>query len=149
MGQQAVSLCQNLGYFSAGTIEFLVDENKHFYFLEMNTRLQVEHPVTECITGIDLVQQMIKIAKGYKLNIKQEEITINGWALESRVYAEDPYKYFGLPCTGMLNYIQIKASESLQNYLLYINFHFKEFKNNYLIWVIFQNLLYLLCCLKV
>lgn len=102
MGEQAVRLCQKLGYHSAGTVEFLVDENKNFYFLEMNTRLQVEHPITECITGVDLVHQMIRVAKGYKLNIKQSDIKINGWAIESRVYAEDPYKHFGLPSIGRL-----------------------------------------------
>ncbi|XP_019878173.1 propionyl-CoA carboxylase alpha chain, mitochondrial-like [Aethina tumida] len=103
MGQQAVNLCKQLGYSSAGTVEFLVDENRNFYFLEMNTRLQVEHPITECITGVDLVQQMIRVAKGHKLNIKQEDVKINGWAIESRVYAEDPYKSFGLPSIGRLH----------------------------------------------
>lgn len=102
MGDQAVTLCKKLGYSSAGTVEFLVDEQRNFYFLEMNTRLQVEHPITECITGVDLVHQMIRVAKGYKLNIKQEDIKINGWAIESRVYAEDPYKNFGLPSIGRL-----------------------------------------------
>lgn len=85
MGEQAVKLCKELGYYSAGTVEFLVDENRNFYFLEMNTRLQVEHPITECITGIDLVQQMIRIAKGHTLNIKQEDVKIEGWAIENRV----------------------------------------------------------------
>lgn len=85
MGEQAVKLCKELGYYSAGTVEFLVDENRNFYFLEMNTRLQVEHPITECITGIDLVQQMIRIAKGHTLNIKQEDVKIKGWAIENRV----------------------------------------------------------------
>lgn len=85
MGEQAVKLCKELGYYSAGTVEFLVDENRNFYFLEMNTRLQVEHPITECITGIDLVQQMIRIAKGHILNIKQEDVKIKGWAIENRV----------------------------------------------------------------
>ncbi|XP_044751477.1 propionyl-CoA carboxylase alpha chain, mitochondrial-like [Coccinella septempunctata] len=102
MGEQAVRLCKELGYYSAGTVEFLVDENRNFYFLEMNTRLQVEHPITECITGVDLVQQMLRIAKGHKLNIKQEDVKINGWAIENRVYAEDPYKNFGLPSVGRL-----------------------------------------------
>lgn len=102
MGEQAVKLCKKLGYSSAGTVEFLVDEKKNFYFLEMNTRLQVEHPITECITGVDLVHQMIRVAKGYSLNIKQSDVKINGWAIESRVYAEDPYKNFGLPSIGRL-----------------------------------------------
>ncbi|XP_016095348.1 propionyl-CoA carboxylase alpha chain, mitochondrial-like [Sinocyclocheilus grahami] len=88
MGEQAVSLAKAVKYSSAGTVEFLVDTKKNFYFLEMNTRLQVEHPITECITGLDLVQQMILIAKGYKLQQKQSDIPINGWAIESRVYAE-------------------------------------------------------------
>ncbi|KAF7689472.1 propionyl-CoA carboxylase alpha chain, mitochondrial [Silurus meridionalis] len=103
MGEQAVSLAKAVKYSSAGTVEFLVDSQKNFYFLEMNTRLQVEHPITECITGLDLVQQMILVAKGYKLQHKQEDIPINGWAFESRVYAEDPYKSFGLPSIGRLS----------------------------------------------
>ncbi|XP_017775092.1 PREDICTED: propionyl-CoA carboxylase alpha chain, mitochondrial-like [Nicrophorus vespilloides] len=102
MGMQAVSLCKKIGYHSAGTVEFLVDQNRNFYFLEMNTRLQVEHPITECITGIDLVEQMLRIAKGNELKLKQDEIKIDGWAIESRIYAEDPYKNFGLPSTGKL-----------------------------------------------
>ncbi|XP_055924912.1 propionyl-CoA carboxylase alpha chain, mitochondrial-like [Argiope bruennichi] len=102
MGEQAVSLAKAVGYDSAGTVEFLVDSKKNFYFLEMNTRLQVEHPITECITGVDLVQQMIRVAKGHKLKIKQSDVGINGWAIESRVYAEDPYKNFGLPSVGRL-----------------------------------------------
>ncbi|XP_067007464.2 propionyl-CoA carboxylase alpha chain, mitochondrial isoform X2 [Anabrus simplex] len=103
MGLQAVSLCKRLGYYSAGTVEFLVDSKRSFYFLEMNTRLQVEHPITECITGIDLVHQMIRIAKGHPLKHKQKDIPIHGWAIESRVYAEDPYKNFGLPSIGRLH----------------------------------------------
>ncbi|XP_026100461.1 propionyl-CoA carboxylase alpha chain, mitochondrial-like isoform X1 [Carassius auratus] len=106
MGEQAVSLAKAVKYSSAGTVEFLVDSKKNFYFLEMNTRLQVEHPITECITGLDLVQQMIRIAKGYKLQQTQSDIPINGWAIESRVYAEDPYKSFGLPSIGRLSQYQ-------------------------------------------
>uniref|UniRef100_A0A8C2HXG0 Propionyl-CoA carboxylase subunit alpha n=1 Tax=Cyprinus carpio TaxID=7962 RepID=A0A8C2HXG0_CYPCA len=106
MGEQAVSLAKAVKYSSAGTVEFLVDSKKNFYFLEMNTRLQVEHPITECITGLDLVQQMISIAMGYKLQHKQSDIPINGWAIESRVYAEDPYKSFGLPSIGRLSQYQ-------------------------------------------
>lgn len=102
MGEQAKALALAVGYDSAGTVEFLVDSQKNFYFLEMNTRLQVEHPITECITGIDIVHQMIRAAKGHKLNLKQDDIPIHGWAIESRVYAEDPYKYFGLPSIGRL-----------------------------------------------
>uniref|UniRef100_F7HD53 Propionyl-CoA carboxylase alpha chain, mitochondrial n=1 Tax=Macaca mulatta TaxID=9544 RepID=F7HD53_MACMU len=88
MGEQAVALARAVKYSSAGTVEFLVDSKKNFYFLEMNTRLQVEHPVTECITGLDLVQEMIRVAKGYPLRHKQADIPINGWAVECRVYAE-------------------------------------------------------------
>ncbi|XP_041646249.1 propionyl-CoA carboxylase alpha chain, mitochondrial [Cheilinus undulatus] len=106
MGEQAVQLAKAVQYSSAGTVEFLVDSRKNFYFLEMNTRLQVEHPITECITGLDLVEQMIRVAKGYRLQHKQEDIPINGWAIESRVYAEDPYKSFGLPSIGRLSQYQ-------------------------------------------
>ncbi len=101
MGKQAIKLSQKVGYSSAGTVEFIVDKDKNFYFLEMNTRLQVEHPVTELITGIDLVEQMINIASGKKLEIKQEDIKLNGSAIESRIYAENPYKNF-LPSIGRL-----------------------------------------------
>ncbi|XP_032779353.2 propionyl-CoA carboxylase alpha chain, mitochondrial [Daphnia magna] len=103
MGQQAVSLAKKIGYSSAGTVEFLVDSQKNFYFLEMNTRLQVEHPITEMITGIDLVHQMIRIAKGHRLNLKQSDVPLKGWAIECRVYAEDPFKNFGLPSIGRLD----------------------------------------------
>nr|KAF6369986.1 propionyl-CoA carboxylase subunit alpha [Myotis myotis] len=106
MGEQAVALAKAVKYSSAGTVEFLVDSKKNFYFLEMNTRLQVEHPVTECITGLDLVQEMIRVAKGYPLRHKQADIPINGWAVECRVYAEDPYKSFGLPSIGRLSQYQ-------------------------------------------
>lgn len=106
MGEQAVSLAKNIGYSSAGTVEFLVDSQKNFYFLEMNTRLQVEHPITECITGVDLVHQMIRVAKGHPLKLKQSDIPIRGWAIESRVYAEDPFKNFGLPSIGRLSKYQ-------------------------------------------
>ncbi|KFO74498.1 hypothetical protein N303_02891, partial [Cuculus canorus] len=106
MGEQAVALAKAVKYSSAGTVEFLVDSSKNFYFLEMNTRLQVEHPVTECITGLDLVQEMIRVAKGYPLRHKQADIPINGWAVECRVYAEDPYKSFGLPSIGRLSQYQ-------------------------------------------
>jgi len=101
MGEQAVALAKAVGYDSAGTVEFVAGQDKSFYFLEMNTRLQVEHPVTELITGIDLVEQMIRVAAGEKLPIKQSDVKFNGWAVESRVYAEDPYRNF-LPSTGRL-----------------------------------------------
>lgn len=106
MGEQAVQLAKAVKYSSAGTVEFLVDSKKNFYFLEMNTRLQVEHPITECITGLDLVEQMIRVSKGYRLQHEQKDIPINGWAIESRVYAEDPYKAFGLPSIGRLSQYQ-------------------------------------------
>ena len=101
MGEQACALAKAVGYTSAGTVEFIVDGNRNFYFLEMNTRLQVEHPVTELITGVDLVEQMIRVANGEALPFKQEDLKINGWAMESRLYAEDPYRNF-LPSIGRL-----------------------------------------------
>ncbi|MGB3539361.1 MAG: acetyl/propionyl/methylcrotonyl-CoA carboxylase subunit alpha [Mesorhizobium sp.] len=101
MGEQAVALAKAVDYQSAGTVEFIVDAQKNFYFLEMNTRLQVEHPVTELVTGIDLVEQMIRVAAGEKLAIKQSDVKLNGWAVESRLYAEDPYRNF-LPSIGRL-----------------------------------------------
>ena len=102
MGAQAVALSRAVDYCSAGTVEFIVDGDRNFYFLEMNTRLQVEHPVTELITGLDLVEQMIRVADGEALQIKQEDVELNGWAIESRIYAEDPYRGF-LPSTGRLS----------------------------------------------
>jgi len=101
MGMQACALAKAVGYTSAGTVEFIVDGNRNFFFLEMNTRLQVEHPVTELITGIDLVEQMIRVANGEALPFRQEDLKINGWAMESRLYAEDPYRNF-LPSIGRL-----------------------------------------------
>ncbi|MDP7149584.1 MAG: acetyl/propionyl/methylcrotonyl-CoA carboxylase subunit alpha [Paracoccaceae bacterium] len=101
MGEQSVALAKAVGYTSAGTVEFIVDGDKNFYFLEMNTRLQVEHPVTELITGVDLVEQMIRVANGEPLSITQDDVGINGWAIENRVYAEDPYRNF-LPSIGRL-----------------------------------------------
>jgi propionyl-CoA carboxylase alpha chain len=105
MGEQAVALARAVGYYSAGTVELIVSgadtTGESFYFLEMNTRLQVEHPVTEEITGLDLVEQMIRVAAGEPLPLKQEDVKLNGWAVETRVYAEDPYRNF-LPSTGRL-----------------------------------------------
>ncbi len=101
MGRQAVKLCKAVNYSSAGTVEFIVDKDRNFFFLEMNTRLQVEHPVTEYVTGIDLVEQMVNIAAGKALSLKQSEITFEGWAIEARLYAEDPSRSF-LPSTGRL-----------------------------------------------
>jgi len=101
MGEQAVALAQSVNYQSAGTVEFIVDANRNFYFLEMNTRLQVEHPVTEMVTGLDLVEAMIRIAAGERLALSQADVRLNGWAIEARVYAEDPFRNF-LPSTGRL-----------------------------------------------
>jgi propionyl-CoA carboxylase alpha chain len=101
MGEAAVMVAKSCNYRSTGTVEFLLDEQLNFYFLEMNTRLQVEHPVTEMITGIDLVEEQINIARGEKLRFQQNDLTINGHALEVRVYAEDPLHDF-LPATGTL-----------------------------------------------
>ena len=101
MGEQAVALAKAVGYDSAGTVEFVAGQDRSFYFLEMNTRLQVEHPVTELVTGIDLVEQMIRIAAGEPLKLKQGDIKLSGWAVESRIYAEDPYRNFA-PSVGRL-----------------------------------------------
>src|SRR6185436_14651606 len=101
MGEQAVALAKAVGYDSAGTVEFVAGQDKSFFFLEMNTRLQVEHPVTELVTSIDLVELMIRVAAGEKLPFKQSDVKLKGWAVESRVYAEDPYRNF-LPSTGRL-----------------------------------------------
>jgi propionyl-CoA carboxylase alpha chain len=101
MGEQSVALANAVDYQSAGTVEFIVDKHRNFYFLEMNTRLQVEHPVTELITGVDLVEQMIRVAAGEKLPFTQADVKLNGWAVESRLYAEDPYRNF-LPSIGRL-----------------------------------------------
>lgn len=101
MGEEAVSLAAAVDYHSAGTVEFIVDKNKNFFFLEMNTRLQVEHPVTEYITGLDLVELMIRVADGEKLPFKQEDVTLTGWSMESRIYAEDPFRNF-MPSIGRL-----------------------------------------------
>ena len=101
MGVQALDLAKACGYYSTGTVEFLVDKNKDFYFLEMNTRLQVEHPITEEITGIDLVEQQILVAAGHKLQFNQDDVKIKGHSMEYRVYAEDPSRKF-LPSIGFL-----------------------------------------------
>ncbi len=114
MYEQSKALSQKVKYFSAGTIEYIVDKNRNFYFLEMNTRLQVEHPVTELTTGLDIVELMIKIALGEKLPFKQEDIKLKGWAIESRIYAEDPARGF-LPSSGRINlYIEPKISKNVR-----------------------------------
>jgi propionyl-CoA carboxylase alpha chain len=117
MGEQAVALAQAVGYTSAGTVEFIVDGDKNFYFLEMNTRLQVEHPVTELITGVDLVEQMIRIANGEKLSIRQSDVKLTGWAIESRLYAEDPYRNF-LPSIGRLSRYRPPEEISLPDHVV-------------------------------
>ncbi len=111
MGEQAVALARAVDYKSAGTVEFIVDADRNFYFLEMNTRLQVEHPVTELVTGLDLVELMIRIAAGEKLTIKQEDVRLHGWAIEARVYAEDPFRGF-LPSTGRLTHYRPPEADS-------------------------------------
>jgi len=114
MGEQACALAKAVGYTSAGTVEFIVDGARNFYFLEMNTRLQVEHPVTELITGIDLVEQMIRVAAGEPLPFRQEEIRLDGWAIENRLYAEDPYRNF-LPSIGRLTRYRPPAEQADAN----------------------------------
>lgn len=113
MGEAAVKVAKSCDYVGAGTVEFLLDENMNFYFLEMNTRLQVEHPVTELITGLDLVELQIKIARGEELNIRQEDLKIHGHALELRVYAEDPMNDF-LPSVGNLEVYQLPEGEGIR-----------------------------------
>lgn len=114
MGEQACALAKAVDYHSAGTVEFIVDKNLNFYFLEMNTRLQVEHPVSEMITGLDLLEQMIDIAAGKKLTVKQSDIGINGWSMEARVYAENPFREF-LPSTGRLvAYAEPETSDTVR-----------------------------------
>ena len=113
MGEQAVQLARAVKYRSAGTVEFIVDARRNFYFLEMNTRLQVEHPVTECITGQDLVELMIRVANGEELPLKQEDVKLTGWAMEARVYAEDPFRNF-LPSIGRLVYYQPPEGEGVR-----------------------------------
>lgn len=115
MGKQAVALAKEVDYYSAGTVEFIVDQKGEFYFLEMNTRLQVEHRVTELITGLDLVEQMIRVAAGEKLPLKQKDVKLDGWAFEARVYAEDPMRGF-LPSIGRITRYQEPATE--QNLLI-------------------------------
>jgi propionyl-CoA carboxylase alpha chain len=113
MGEVAIKVAKACDYIGAGTVELLADANNEFYFLEMNTRLQVEHPVTECITGIDLVEEQIRVARGEKLRWKQEDININGHAIELRVYAEDPYDNF-LPSIGRLHQYQPPKGEGIR-----------------------------------
>ena len=113
MGEEAVLLSKAVKYVSAGTVEFIVDQDKNFYFLEMNTRLQVEHPVTELVTGLDLVELMIRVAAGEKLPITQSDVKLEGWAIESRVYAEDPFRNF-LPSIGRLSRYRAPTGEGVR-----------------------------------
>jgi len=113
MGAQAVALAKAVDYRSAGTVEFIVDARRNFYFLEMNTRLQVEHPVTEMVTGIDLVEWMIRVAAGERLPFRQQDVALKGWAIEARVYAEDPFRNF-LPSIGRLTRYQPPAGEGIR-----------------------------------
>ncbi len=113
MGEAAVKVAQSCDYLGAGTVEFLLDENKNFYFLEMNTRLQVEHPVTEMITGMDLVEMQIRVARGEALQVKQEDLQIKGHAMELRVYAEDPLNDF-LPSVGNLEVYQLPEGDGIR-----------------------------------
>ncbi len=113
MGRVAVAAAESVNYVNAGTIEFLVDKNKNFYFLEMNTRVQVEHPVTELVTGLDIVQEQLRIARGRKLRYQQEDIEIRGWAIECRINAEDPYNDF-LPSTGTITTIRLPTGPGVR-----------------------------------
>ncbi|MBX4924769.1 acetyl-CoA carboxylase biotin carboxylase subunit [Rhizobium binae] len=117
MGEQSVALAKAVEYQSAGTVEFIVDRDRNFYFLEMNTRLQVEHPVTELVTGIDLVEQMIRVAAGEPLSFEQADVRLDGWAIESRLYAEDPYRNF-LPSIGRLTRYRPPAEGRIGNVVI-------------------------------
>jgi acetyl/propionyl-CoA carboxylase alpha subunit len=113
MGQVAVAAARAVDYVNAGTVEFLVDRDKNFYFLEMNTRLQVEHPVTELVTGVDIVQEQLRIARGRRLSISQEDVIISGWAIECRINAEDPYNDY-LPSTGTITTSQLPTGPGVR-----------------------------------
>ena len=113
MGDIAIEASKAAGYVSAGTVEFLLDENKNFYFMEMNTRIQVEHPVTEMVTGVDIIKEQIKIASGEKLSLEQKDLNINGWAIECRINAEDPFKDF-IPCPGRVESIRFPLGPGIR-----------------------------------
>jgi acetyl-CoA carboxylase biotin carboxylase subunit len=113
MGEVAIAAARSVDYFNAGTIEFLVDKDKNFYFLEMNTRVQVEHPVTELITGVDIVQEQLRIARGRKLRYSQEDVKLRGWAIECRINAEDPYNDY-LPSTGTITTIRLPTGPGVR-----------------------------------
>jgi propionyl-CoA carboxylase alpha chain len=128
MGEQAVALSLAVNYDSAGTVEFIASQDKSFYFLEMNTRLQVEHPVTEMVTGLDLVEQMIRIAAGEKLGLQQKDVKLNGWAVESRIYAEDPYRNF-LPSIGRLTVYKPPRADDVEQASLRVDDGVEEGSN--------------------
>ena len=113
MGEVAVNAVKEIGYSNAGTIEFLVDKNKDFYFMEMNTRVQVEHPVTESVTGIDIIKEQIKIASGEPLSYKQKDITFTGHSMEVRINAEDPSKNF-MPCPGKITDLHLPGGNGVR-----------------------------------
>jgi acetyl/propionyl-CoA carboxylase alpha subunit len=113
MGEVAVAAARSVGYVNAGTIEFLLDKEKNFYFLEMNTRVQVEHPVTELVTGVDIVQEQLRIARGRKLRFTQADIKMSGWAVECRINAEDPYNNY-LPSTGIITTIRLPTGPGVR-----------------------------------
>lgn len=113
MGAVAIEAAKSVGYVSAGTVEFLVDKEKQFYFLEMNTRVQVEHPVTELVTGVDIVQEQLRVARGRMLRYGQEDVKIHGWAIECRINAEDPYDEF-LPSTGTISTVMLPAGPGVR-----------------------------------
>jgi acetyl-CoA carboxylase biotin carboxylase subunit len=113
MGEVAVAAARSVNYVNAGTIEFLLDRDRNFYFLEMNTRVQVEHPVTELVTGIDIVQEQLRIARGRRLRLRQEDVVINGWAIECRINAEDPYNSY-LPSTGVITSVQLPTGPGVR-----------------------------------
>jgi acetyl/propionyl-CoA carboxylase alpha subunit len=113
MGDVAVAAARSVNYVNAGTIEFLLDRDRNFYFLEMNTRVQVEHPVTELVTGIDIVQEQLRIARGRRLRLRQEDVVINGWAIECRINAEDPYNSY-LPSTGVITSVQLPTGPGVR-----------------------------------
>jgi acetyl/propionyl-CoA carboxylase alpha subunit len=113
MGEVSIAAAEAVGYVNAGTIEFLVDSDKNFYFLEMNTRLQVEHPVTELVTGVDIVQEQLRVARGRRLSFSQEDVTIQGWAIECRINAEDPYNNY-LPSTGLITTSQLPTGPGVR-----------------------------------
>ena len=113
MGDLAVKCAKSIGYVNAGTIEFLMDKDQNFYFMEMNTRIQVEHPVTEILTGIDIVKEQLRIASGEKLNVKQDDLGMNGSSIECRIYAEDP-EYDFRPCPGKIAALNLPGGPDIR-----------------------------------